>query len=321
VATLQTPHLTLLMNRPRVHLGLEATRATLNESICAQVGVALAEGRKARGLSVQEVAGRLLLAPSQVKALETVQPDVFYGPDFYAAALRKYAALVGVDSSLIDRVLVRPEAVPEAATPFRRGRRSASAALAAFPHPRPRVIVAAGIALTALTGWLLASAVRSRPTPKETGDQRPPARMTPPPPAPMEPFMPSPSGSAEPAEPALDAAAPSTTSGPTAVPAASRQAAPPADGSVGPDDAIGRVRVGKRTWIFVRYVDNSTVERGLAPGEEFILEDRPIYLAVGVAEDTDVEIGGHTIDNSLFTTNGQLRVGSSQLARLAPARQ
>jgi hypothetical protein len=88
-----------------------------------------------------------------------------------------------------------------------------------------------------------------------------------------------------------------------------------------PGAGVGQVTVARRTWVFVRYGDNTTVTRGLAPGEAFVLQDVPTYLAVGAAEDTSVVIGGHAIDNSLYTVNGQLRVRSSQLARLTTQQQ
>jgi hypothetical protein len=85
-----------------------------------------------------------------------------------------------------------------------------------------------------------------------------------------------------------------------------------------PATVVGRVKVAAPTWIFVRYGDNSTAEQSIRPGQEFVLRRKPVYLAVGVAEGADVVIGGRVLDSARFATNGQLRVGASQLARLVP---
>jgi hypothetical protein len=84
--------------------------------------------------------------------------------------------------------------------------------------------------------------------------------------------------------------------------------------------SVGHVRVGQRTWVFVRFATGSTLERMLGSGEELVLKDVPTYIAVGTADDTTVEIGGQSLDTSRFTVNGELRVGSSQLARLVALR-
>jgi hypothetical protein len=80
--------------------------------------------------------------------------------------------------------------------------------------------------------------------------------------------------------------------------------------------SFGRISVTQPTWLFVRFSDQSTIERGLRPGESVDFSSRPVYLAVGSAEGTHVEVAGHALDTSQFTTNGQLRVGSSALAAL-----
>lgn len=80
--------------------------------------------------------------------------------------------------------------------------------------------------------------------------------------------------------------------------------------------SFGRIVVTQPTWLFVRFSDQSTLERGLRPGESVDFSNRPVYLAVGRAEGTTVELAGHSLDTSLFTTNGQLRVGAAALATL-----
>ncbi|MCC6991582.1 MAG: helix-turn-helix domain-containing protein, partial [Acidobacteria bacterium] len=177
------------MTRPRVPLGLESTRATLNRQACAEAGAVLIEARKKLGLAVTDVSARLLLSPAQVKALELVQPEAFYGAEFYAAALKKYAAFLGVDSSAVDRARVEPASGPAGdQTPFRRGPVSVTtAAPAVTPRPRNALVVAVGLIITTLAGWLLLSSIVVRPfraldRRAETSPPRPPQ----PTPAPTE---------------------------------------------------------------------------------------------------------------------------------------
>lgn len=94
------------MSRPRIDLGLEPSSVILNKPVAARIGQALAKARVASALSVNTVAHRLLLSRSQVLALETVDTSVFYNVKFQAAALRKYADLLGIRTEAIDDVLV-----------------------------------------------------------------------------------------------------------------------------------------------------------------------------------------------------------------------
>jgi hypothetical protein len=287
------------MNRPRVALGLEASRATLNADVCADLGRQLAAARRDQALEIQDVASRLLLSPRQVTALEAADQEAFYGADFYVAALRKYAVLLGVDSGLVNQALVRPDAL-SSAPPFKRGRRASDLPAVNIPRPRRRVIVAVGLAVTTLVAWLLVSAVHSGP-----------------------PATPEASAATDPAPADVPVPAATTPSAAVVQPAAADVVPEEPAQSGAPDDAtvVGRVRVSQGTWIFVRYADNSTVEQRLGSGEEFVLHRAPVYLVVGSADKADVEIAGHTIDNTRFTTNGQLRVGSSYLARLVTTSQ
>jgi hypothetical protein len=292
------------MNRPRLDLGLEASRATLHQGECARVGGLLRDGRARRAFTIDDVAKRLLLAPAQVVALERGSADAFYSAEFYAAASRKYATLVGVDAADLSRILVQPQD-PGAPPVFRRGRRGAMVeSIFKAPRPSARVMVGVGVVVTTMAAGLLIAAVwersgrRDRDSsagPVETPSLEPAA----PAPAPAPP-APAPSRAPEP----LDAA--SHPDGLDMVPAVAAE----------PAGSVGRVRVGQRTWVFVRYASGTTLERVLGGGEELVLKDVPIYIAVGSAEAASIEIAGQALDTSLFTVNGQLRVGSSPLARL-----
>jgi transcriptional regulator with XRE-family HTH domain len=300
------------MKRPRLDLGLEASRSTLNEAECARLGEALHAARQARGLSLQDVGAKLLLAPVQVSALEStsekVRADAFYSAEFYATALRKYAGLMGLGADETGGILVRPSA-PDSTPAFKRGRRSLGVSLAGVPRPSKRVMLGAGVLVTAVAGGLLVAAVRERsstkPAPATSGNSTAPL------PVPTEPVTPvtlPPMQDAEPAQPDAVVSV-DETSRPAMVTV-----------STSPQKAFGHVRVGQRTWVFVRFVTGTTLERTLGSGEELVLTDVPTYIAVGTADETSVEIGGQSLDTTRFTVNGQLRVGSTQLARLVALR-
>jgi hypothetical protein len=80
------------------------------------------------------------------------------------------------------------------------------------------------------------------------------------------------------------------------------------------DERYGHVQVQRATWVFVRYRDNSTVERVLAPGQRFVLQGMPIYIAAGAASGAEVVLDGEAIDVDRFDVDGQLRIGSAFLS-------
>lgn len=299
------------MNRPRVPLGLEATRATLNRAVCLHVGRALAEARQEQDLSIQMVGSRLLLSPTQVAALEEVNADAFYSAEFYASALRKYAALLGVEPDQIDRVIVGPERTDTGpAAKLKRGRRSAEAPLVTV-RPRKTAIAAAAVFVGALASWPIVSSFRSTPARATMALSSSPSDVRTAEARPLESVV-SPTVTAR-AEPTVVEAVDTP-----AVPVRQdeRAAAVSLADTASETEVFGRVRVETPTWVFVRYANNATTERGLAAGDEFVLRQRPTYLAVGSAESVHVEIAGRVIDTAAFTANGQLRIGATPLARL-----
>jgi hypothetical protein len=81
-----------------------------------------------------------------------------------------------------------------------------------------------------------------------------------------------------------------------------------------PGEEYGHISVARTTWVFVRYQDNSTVERVLSPGDRLVLRSVPVYLAAGEAPGAEIVIVGHPIDATQFNVNGQLRIGSAFLS-------
>jgi len=132
------------MSRPRIALGLESSSVSLNRPVAARIGEQLAHARAHAALNVGTIADRLLLSRSQVRALEVADTSVFYNVKFQAAALRKYADLLGVQVDAIDDVLIEPE-VPERGTP-----RPVEGLL-----PRPGIRVAVAAVMVVAVGALM----------------------------------------------------------------------------------------------------------------------------------------------------------------------
>ncbi len=278
------------MNRPRIPLGLESARAALNHEACTRLGRLFADARAQRGIDVRNAAARLLLSPRQVVGLETADGDAFYSAELYQVAARKYDALLGLASPLVDEILVPPVLDTQApVTPVAVTRRS-PVRLAAAASLAAAVTLAVG-------GWLVLRGipVTDAPVAKDAA----PAVVAP---ADMPTLQNLVSTQLSPAPVAVRLSAPEEPS-------------PVRSG----DGEFGYVRVPETTWVFVRYADNSTVERVISPADRFVLRAQPVYLAVGRAPGAEVVLVGEPIDTGRFVVDGQLRIGSAFLS--AAARQ
>src|SRR5690606_39215788 len=94
-----------------------------------------------------------LLSPRQVVGLETADGDAFYSAELYLVAARKYDALLGLASPLVDDVLVPP--VLDTQTP--------AAPVAVARRPSVRLAAAASLAAAvtlAVGGWLVLQGIR-----------------------------------------------------------------------------------------------------------------------------------------------------------------
>jgi hypothetical protein len=291
------------MNRPRVPLGLEALRATLNRTACAALGQQLAAARRDRGLSISEVASLLMLSPAQVTALEDVRPDAFYGAEFYTQALRKYLHAMELPEGEATKVLVGP--VETNRGPVFRRNTQAPPEPTADGRTRPwrsYVWSALGIGVVGLVaaGWWYLGTREAGPAESST-------------PATAEPVMVGDHGAAPPAE-STDYPNDGPDTQPAVIPPPVAPTSTLQPVSAGrPGNLAGTITVAHPTWIFIRYLDNSTDERGLGPGETFTLRATPVYIAIGSAPGTAVVIGGHPIDTASFIVNGQVRIGRSGL--------
>jgi hypothetical protein len=261
---------------------------TLNKDACRAVGQLLGRARAERHIPPSYVIERLMLSSAQLAGLERGDSTAFWTPKFFEKALRKYAALLGVTSPLLDEVLLIAPPIPDPPA-------------GTVARPTARLLVAAGLLVCLVGGsvaWYYSSRLQSV-WPSAVPDLRgtisalasvtrtqPPGRQAPR------------------ADPSTSPAASVVTS------------APPA-----PDR--GRVVVAQTSWVFVRYPDNTVVERILQPVESLTLRDWPIYLAVGSigADDTDgvrLSWGDRTIDVTPFKIGNEVRIRTPQLAALAP---
>lgn len=94
----------------------------------------------------------------------------------------------------------------------------------------------------------------------------------------------------------------------------------PENGAQVAGDRLGSVTVGRPTWVFVRYADNSTDEQSIGPEQPFTFRAQPVYVVVGVAEGTSLTVAGRTVDMAPFVTHGQIRIGKTSLGTLVAAR-
>jgi hypothetical protein len=270
--------------------------------ICADVGSGCRRVRTERGLTLDTVGAALLLSVRQVRALEEANVTAFHNVRFFVAALRKYAQFAGLDTAPVDRMMPPPRVVPERMAsvvphfkPDTGGRRGA------FMVALSALAVMAALAVAAGGGyvwWQQASDV-----PAARADVPAAAILRVPAVAPATvvqgslsaaPQLALPSGSAD------DAGGPS----------------PPDPAALDVTAPFGAVSAPSATWMFLRYIDNTVIERTLDRGERAVFEKPPVYLAVG-SPDVELMVGSQRVNTAPFIVNGQLRLRASDFNALA----
>ncbi|MDA1184193.1 MAG: helix-turn-helix domain-containing protein [Acidobacteria bacterium] len=272
---------------------------TLNKDACQALGRLLSAARAEQHRSPDQIKARLLLSSAQLTGLEQGDCKAFWTPLFFEKAMRKYAALLGVTSQLLDEVLaiVPPIAAPPPDSRFAR--------LAAGP-------LIAVVLVVCLIGGSVAVYYSGRQqvvAPSAVPAPRGPAIA----PVPVASGQPAPLPAARSAVPAT----PATSAEPPAVPTESVASSPT------PTPDRGHVIVAQASWVFVRYADGTTVERTLEPVQALALTEWPVYLAVGAIGDGDADgvrfvWGDRAIDVAPFTNGNEVRIPSAQLAAMAP---
>jgi hypothetical protein len=278
----------------------DLSESALDLTRCAAIGRQLAAERLRRLLTIEEAAQHLLFSKRQLKALEQPEPRVFHAPAYFLRALRKYCLYLGLSPDLVDSVTAAPPDEHETHARQSPGRRSTITAL----------ILALLVSL-AVGAWFLLNARsplqnRAEPLPL------PPRAVS----------VPVPEMAAPPA-PALEAASQPDGVGdvpPERVLHVAEPMIPPAPWTGGPGPGQGGVAVARETWVFVRYPDNSTVERRMAAGERVAFEALPVYVAVGMAAGVELTLGERPVDVSPFVSNGQVRITREDILALTGRR-
>ncbi len=265
---------------------------TLNKDACRAVGHLLSTARAELGLPPGYVTERLMLSSAQLTGLERGDSTLFLTPLLFDRKLRRYAELLGVTSPLLDEVL--QIAPPVLAPPA--GHRVA--------RPTTWLLVAAGLAVC-LLGSSVALYYSSR-LPAVGSSAVPDLPETISVPVPVATVQPPGRQAARTDTPTVLAAPVATSSSPLT-----------------PDR--GRVVVAQMSWVFVRYPDNTVVERVLQPDQSLTLREWPIYLAVGSigannADGVEFSWGDRTVDVTPFANGNEVRIPVAQLAALAPDR-
>jgi hypothetical protein len=267
--------------------------------VCADVGAECRRVRAERGLTLDAVGGTLLLSGRQVRALEEVDVTAFHNAKFYVAALHKYARFAGVDTAPVERMMPPSPVVPPPRSfaeprfrPDSGGRRGAVMVALSV------LAVIAALAVAAGGGYVWWQGATD--TAAEVAD------------------MPGAAGPRVPAVAAVAAAAvegglPQRSLSPDDLPGGPLFPEPPPADETAP---FGAVTAPTATWIFLRYIDNTVVERTLAAGERAVFEKPPVYLAVG-APDVELMFGSQRVNTAPFIVNGQLRLRASDFNALA----
>jgi hypothetical protein len=265
--------------------------------VCNEIGARLGASRNQRRWTHVDVADRLLLSTAQVIGLEHADVTAFHNPAFFAVALRKYATLMAIECP--EAILIPKSPPPNVRAASARESTAESendSNASRFPFPMSwlaavAVLLAGGVAMTVY--------IRGRTPPQIESA----ATLRVPPPAAIERTPPPLSFPAPEPAPLPPPAAPD--------PPAPQVAAPIGDGRA------GLVTLARPAWVFVRYGDNSVVERVLQAGQSLALTSAPIYLAIGTGDGVTLTLGGRPIDLSPFRNGDEIRIRSNELADLA----
>jgi len=298
--------------------------AALNPRACEALGTVLGDTRTTKGLTIRDVADRLLLSTRQVRALESFDVKAFHNARFYATALKKYAGLLGIDALLVSRAVddsgasftaERDQPIAKVLEPLPAVPRVTAAAVldvtVSEPPARGRWLAVVVVGML-LLGGAAAAYVMWPPSTSVDADQavasQPTLPAVTPPPAAASSLTPEATAVKLGSAPDAPAGVPPTALGAAAT---SNDAVPPA--APGRSGAFGAVKVTTATWIYLRYATGDIVERNLREGEVVTFDAAPIYLALGTP-DVELTLGEHSIDTTPFIVNGQVRMRAADLA-------
>jgi cytoskeletal protein RodZ len=293
----------------------------LNPQVCTRLGAKLRATRDQRGWTHAEVANRLLLSTAQVSGLERADASAFHNPAFFAVALRKYTVLMAID---FPEAILTPKSPPILREPVAESTTASESDPSASRSSIPMWWLA--VAAIVLIAGALALALYFRGSTPPSIDPAPtlqpvPALPVPPPAAIDRTAPPLPETLPAPAPTSAQTPAPASATRPAPAPATTPD--PPAP-SLPAGDAGGRagvVTLARPAWVFVRYADNSVIERVLQAGQSLTLTSAPIYIAIGTSEGVTLTLRGRPIDVTPFRTGDEIRIRAIDLAMLARAAQ
>ena len=280
----------------------------LDMSLCARIGERLAKTRSEGNLSVADLSGRLLLSAKQVRALEVADVSAFHNASFFMTALRKYAALCGIDRASVDAAVVATRDVVQVAVDPPTASRDS-----VVPSREWGAIVAILVACVVLgVGWGAFRWSRSAGAAAPSASTASSAEVTD--------RADAAGGLAQPSDAASTPLSGQPESG--ATPPDSTTIAPPgevpavAPPSRGAGALNGQIGYGllwspQRAWMFLRLEDDTVIERTVNAGELVELPSKPKYLAIG-SDEAELTIGFTPIDISRFIQKGTLRMGVSE---------
>jgi cytoskeletal protein RodZ len=286
-------------------------------SICRSIGAELAAAREARGLSEEAMAGTLMLSKRQLVSLEQAELTGFYGLSYYRTALRKYMEAVGLPTDRLHRIdWSGADPTPPASD------HAGPSVSFDDDSTRSRLPAATAVVLVALSaaGYLFwSSRPEWLPLPPPTIDVSELPAAPPASPQELPPTTPDPSPTLPADEwPGLAPAGTAATAADADLPPPPAEPVPvsaqPSDASL---DGI-RVTVASTTWVFARFEDNSTLERGIAGGSSLDLDRYPVYLAIGSADGVNLIVDGRRVPLTPYARNGQIRLSRQELATLRP---
>ncbi|RIV62984.1 helix-turn-helix domain-containing protein, partial [Burkholderia pseudomallei] len=146
---------------PETNAGEKPATAGGGMASVAAVGARLAELRRTKGWSVDDVSARLKVAAPKLQALEAGDTSQLPGTTFALGLVRSYAKMLGVDPEPFAQALRREKGVPEvdlsmpasAGTDLPRGRVSIPLGGASRGRPWLWAVAAVVVALVAAAMW------------------------------------------------------------------------------------------------------------------------------------------------------------------------
>jgi cytoskeleton protein RodZ len=270
-------------------------------------GALLRAARVSAGLSIDNVAQQLKLAPRQVTALEEDDYTHLPGRTFVRGFVRNYARMVGLDADTVLGTLGAGSATPALAAPTLQPTAPTMGELPVSDHARPGfarwsipLILAGIVVVAALYEWFRPAGDVKPAMPKSATTTVEPSPAPAPAPAPAPPTagtpLPNPLASQPPAD------APATQVAPPA-------SVPGAASAAGPNDVQLVLAFRDFSWTEVKDRDGRVLLSRMNPGgtTQSVVGTPPLELVIGNASDVSVTYKGQAVDIAAHTRQNVAR--------------